>query len=147
MDRSYSVTISSGIRLYVIISDVNPTPGLLWTEIETDVAIVCACLPTMMPLFRLVQEKLASKFTLLYVYSKDVRVFKPQDPRSKISEPALATNRDGFIHLADGVELSTATPRAWKGPLPDNEAPRLIEGHAMGKVYVREDVDVLRDQI
>lgn len=141
------VTISSGIRLYTLVVE-SPVTAILWTEIELNIAIVCACLPTMMPLFKLVRQKLTSKATLLRTYSKGFRVSKSQVSHSKGSESALANNRDGFIHLADGIELSTATSRAWKGSLPDVEAPRLAEeGPAMGKVHVRNEVEVSRDQV
>ena len=99
-----------------------------------------------MPLFKLVRQKLASKATLLRTYLKGFRVSKSQILHSKGSESALANNRDGFIHLADGMELSTATSRASKGLLPDDEAPRMAEeGLAMGKVHVRNEDDVSRD--
>lgn len=153
MIRPYSATIAAVIRLNIltvgnIINIMNPDSLLLWSEVELDIAIVCACLPTTMPLFKLIRQKLASKATLLRIYSKSLRVSKSQVSNSKGSGSALAGNRDGFIHLADGVELSTATSRAWKGSLPDDEAPSLTEdGLAMGKVHVRNEVDVSSDQV
>ena len=150
MIRPYSATVCSGIRLYTLVVDNinNLDSTILWTEMELDIAIVCACLPTMMPLFKLVRQKLASKATLLRTYSKNLRVSKSQVSHSKGSESALVNNRDGFIPLADGIELSTANSRAWKGSLSDDKAPRLAEeGLAMGKVHVRNEVDVSRDQV
>ncbi len=126
---------------------MSPDSAILWSEIELNIAIVCACLPTMMSLFRLVGQKLASIATLLHTYSKDFRVSKSR-AHSRSPESSLANNRDGFIHLADGIELSTATSRAWKGSLPDDEAPRLAEeGLAAVKAHVRNEVDVSRDQV
>ena len=145
MIRPYSVTVCSGIRLYTLVVDNinNQDAAILWTELELEIAIVCACLPTMMPLFKLVRQKLASKATLLRTYSKSLRVSKSQVSHSKGSESALVNNRDGFIPLADGIELSTVNSRAWKGSLPDDKAPRLAEeGLAMGKVHVRNEVDM-----
>lgn len=148
MDQPYSVTISSCIRLVSLVHNSNLAPASFWTNVEPDVAIICACLPTMMPLFRLVREKLASKAILLRTYSKSFHVPKSQGSRNKDSEFALTNNRDGFIHLADGMHLSTATSRVWKTSLPDDEVTRVDEdGLAMGKVHVRDDVDVSHDQI
>lgn len=153
MVRPYSATIAGVIRLYTltvgnIINTMNPDSAILWSEIELNIAIVCACLPTTMPLFKLIRQKLASKATFLRVYSKAFRVSKSQVSHSKGSESALANNRGGFIHLADGIELSTATSRTWKGSPADDEAPRLTEeGLAMGKVHIRNGVDVSCDQV
>lgn len=150
MDRSYSVTVSSAIRLVALANNHNLTPTFFWTNVEPDVAIICACLPTMMPLLRLIRQKLAFEATLLRTYSNPFPVPKSQGSRGKNSKPRsiLTNNRDGFINLADGMELSTATSRAWKSSLPVDEATSLAEeGFAMGKVHVRNDADVSHDQI
>ncbi|KAM0802244.1 hypothetical protein BDR22DRAFT_778699, partial [Usnea florida] len=55
-------TIASCIRLTFV---KQRYLVFLWNNIEPDLAIICACLPTMMPLVRLVRESLASKITRL----------------------------------------------------------------------------------
>ena len=124
------MTISSGIRVYTLVVDdvESPDSAILWTAIELNTAILCACLLTMMPLFKLVGQKLASKATtLLRTYWKGSRVSTSRNLHGNGSESALANDPDGFVHLADGMGLSTATSRASKGLLPDDEAPRLAE--------------------
>lgn len=103
-----------------------------------------------MPLLRLVRQKLASEATLLRTYSEKILVPKSQGSRSKDSKSKsiLTNNRDGFINVADDVELLTATSQAWKSSLPVDEATRLAEGgFAMGKVHIRNNVDMSHDQI
>lgn len=85
-------------------------PGFLWTNTEPDIAIVCACLPAMMPLVRLVRDKLSSRLALSRTYSsKRFSQSESQWPRSKDYETAADTDRDGFAHLVDRTELSNAT--------------------------------------
>ena len=142
------MTISSGIRLYnLVVDDIkSPDYAILWSEIELDTAIVCACLLTMMPLFRLVGQKLAFITTPLRTYLKGFQVSKSQILHSKGSRSVSANSHDGLIHLAVGIELSTATSRASKCILPDDEAPRFAEeALAMGKLHVRNEVNMSRD--
>lgn len=119
-------------------------PGFLWTNIEPDIAIVCACLPAMMPLVRLVRDKLSSRFALSRTCSsKRFSQSESQWPRSKDDEIAADTDRDGFTHLVDRIELTNATSWAWRGELPDDEVVRSAEeGLVIGKVHVRNEVDV-----
>ena len=101
-----------------------------------------------MPLVQLVRGNLASKISLLRTHPRTVAPFSLQWPRSSSPKGASNTDRDGFEHLADSVELSTATSQARKGLLLDDKAPRLAEGGVlMGKVHIRNDVDVSHDQI
>ena len=57
-----SVIISSCIRLMYMIDTHNINRDIarlyLWTNIEPDIAIVCTCLPIMLPLVRCVRGKL-----------------------------------------------------------------------------------------
>ena len=125
----------------LVVDDVeSPDSAILWTAIELNTAILCACLLTMMPLFKLVGQKLASKATtLLRTYLNGFRVSTSRNLPGTGSESALGSDRDGFIHLADGMDLSTATSRASKGLLPDDEAPRLAEeALAMGESTCQE---------
>ena len=97
-----------------------------------------------MPLVRLVRGSLASKITILRTRPRTVTRFNLQWPRTSSPKGALNTDRDGFEHLADSVDLSTGTSQAWKGLLLDDKAPRLAEeGLLMGKVHIRNDVDVI----
>ena len=67
--RPFSVTVSSYVRLnYSTESYGFVFPKWLWTNIEPDFGIIYACLPTMMPLIRLVREKFKFKSTLPRVY-------------------------------------------------------------------------------
>ena len=142
------MTISSAIRLVALIKYKSLAPAFFWTNVEPDVAIISACLPTLKPLLGLVRQKLASKATLLRSYTKSILLPKLQGSRSKNNKSTLTSDRDGFINLADGIESSTATSRAWKSSLPVDEATGLAEeGFAMGKVHVRSDVDVSHNQM
>ncbi len=143
------MTVSSCIHLkYLADSSGNLVPKFLWTNIEPDVGIICACLPTMMPLIRLVREKLGSKIYSPSVRSRALSPSTTQWPRNRKREPTLDTDRDDFAYLVDSTELPTATSWAWRGMLPEDEAARSTEeGLAMGRVHVRNDVNVSHDQI
>lgn len=151
--RPDSVTISSCIRLKFVADNPHGfgkiAPGFLWTNIEPDIAIICACLPTMMPLVRLVRDKLRSSISLSRTYSsKPFSLSKSQWPRSKDFEPAADADRHGFAHLVDRTELSNATSWAWRGEMRDDGVYRSgEEGSGLGKVHVNNDFDVSRDRI
>ena len=147
-----SVTMSSGVRLKYAIDNHHRfediAPLFLWSNIEADVAIICACLPTMMPLVKLVRKKLGSQIAFPCLHRKALSPSKPQWPHSRERGPAWNTDRDSFTHLADGSDLSTATSRAWTGSLPGGgTAGSSEEALAMGKLHVRNDLDVSHDLV
>lgn len=157
----HSVTVCSGVRLKFAIDNHHGfgdiAPLYLWSNIEPDIAVICACLPVMMPLVKfigeklgplvkLIGEKLGSEISLPYFYSTTFGPSKSQRSHSRDYESAQNTDRDDFTHLVDGAELSKATSWAWRGSLSGGgTAKSAEEGLAMDKVHVRNDRDVSHD--
>ena len=106
MIRPYSVTISSGIRLYTLVVDnvESPDSATLWSQIELDVAIVCACLLPMMPLFKLVRQKAASKAILLRTLFITLSIHVTWDMLYASSVDYVTDRQLAFLHVDVDVE-------------------------------------------
>lgn len=120
----------------------------LWTNIEPDIGIICACLPAMMPLVRLVRENFSWKPSLSPVFSNTHSLSKMKWPRRRSSGLVLYTDRDSFTHFGDQINPLAS---AWWGPmnlLPNNEAARrLEEDWPLRRVHIRRDVSVVYDPV
>ena len=147
------MTLSSCVRLIHIVNNNHQLSGLaavyLWTNIEPDVAIICACLPIMMPLARSAREKLGHNFAPPRVHSKALSPVKSFGPRGQGGELSLSTTGlDGSTHIADGTEISTVSSRAREESLPQDEAARPIEETlAKGNLDVRDNFSACHVQV
>lgn len=149
----FSVIIASAIRVKYMAESVqdyawSAAPIYLWTNVEADIGLICACLPAMMPLVRLVRKKLGSKASLSPVSLKAHSLSKMKWPRSRASEHVLYNDGDGIAHLRDQIAHSMNTSRASIESLPDNEAARqLEEDWPLRRVHIRTDVNVVHDHV
>ena len=149
----FSVIIASAIRVKYLAQSVHDyawsaAPIYLWTNIEADIGLICACLPAMMPLVRLVRSKLGSKTSLSPLASKAHSLSKMKWPRSRASEHVLYTDRDRIAHLRDQIAHSINTSRALIESLPDNEVARqLEEDWPLRRVHIRTDVHVVHNHV
>lgn len=115
----------------------------LWSNIEPDVGIVCACLPAMMPLVRLVREKFGSRISVPPVPLKVISLSKMKWPRGRASEHVLNTDRDGFTHWDDENTPSTGPSWASMETLSNNEAARRLEDNwPSRRVHLTTDLQV-----
>ena len=131
--------ISSCIRLMYTIDNRHVVGdfGLfcLWTNIEPDIAIICACLPVMMPLIRSVRRKLSSEATPPSFLSKALPPSLSHWPYRKkgaVTESILNTDRSGFTYLSGDAELTTATSWSTKASILADEEARPTE-HDLGQ--------------
>ena len=148
-----SVIIASAIRFKYMAESIhdylwNAAPIYLWTNIEANIGLICACLPAMMPLIRLVRGKLGSKASLLPVPSKPHSISKMKWPRSRRSEHIPYTDRDGVARFSDHVAPSMSTSWISTKSLPDNEAARpLEEDWPLRRVHIRADLNAVHNHV
>ena len=148
-----SVIIASAIRFRYMAESIhdyswNAAPIYLWTNIEANIGLVCACLPAMMPLIRFFREKLGSKPSRSPVPSKSHSLSKMKWPRSRTSEHVPCTDRDGVAHFSDHSAPLMRTSWVSTKSLPENEATRPFEEDwPLCRVHIRADVNVVHDHV
>lgn len=108
------VTMSSCIRLAYTIDTGHLYGDLgdlyLWSNIEPDIAIICACLPIMMPLIRLVRKRLSPESILPSFQLKALPPslsHRPHRKKYELGDSVLNTDRDG---ISDDNELASLEP-------------------------------------
>ena len=147
---------ASAIRFQYLFVDVNDLswtlpPVFLWTNIESDVGIICACLPAMMPLVRLIRDKCGSKKSLSPVVPKAFSLSKMAWPCGRISEQVLPTERDSLTLVGDQIDSLSSTSRASTNTVPDNEPARLLrrleEDWPLRRVHLRPDENVVHGRV
>ncbi|MCJ1459972.1 hypothetical protein MMC28_010351 [Mycoblastus sanguinarius] len=124
------VTIVSIIRLVWIIRAVNKNDedptwqlayALIWTSVETNMAIVCACLPSLRPILALLSKRFrehSADGRTTNIFPMETRISLPNEERggagrNQISEeaepydPFLHTSYDPFRHASVGGQPTT----------------------------------------
>lgn len=151
--RVPSVIIASAIRFKYMAESIhdylwNAAPTYLWTNIEANIGLICACLPAMMPLIRLVRAKLGSKASLLPVPSKSHSLSKMKWPRSRTSEHVPYTDQDGVARFSGHVAPLMSSSWVSMESLPENEAARpLEEDWPLRRVHIRADLNVVHSYV